>query len=63
MYFVEGKTLNSDGLSSALVNAAATGRKEIVIRGDQDTDYKHIVNALNLCNQAGLVNHRLAIAD
>jgi biopolymer transport protein ExbD len=54
---VNGQTLSEDELLAKLRNIAAVYRDQaVILRGDELTDYKHVIRVLDTCQKAGIWN-------
>jgi len=60
---VNRRTLNATELNDMLKNLVQLYPEQaVVIRGDETGAYKHIVNVLNICSEAGVTNVAFATA-
>ena len=60
---VNRRTLSTTELSDMLKNLIQLYPEQaVVIRGDESGAYKHIVNVLNICSEAGITNVAFATA-
>ena len=60
---VNRRTLSGPDLTALLQNLVKLNAEQaVVIRGDEAGAYKHIVNVLNICSQAGVTNVAFATA-
>lgn len=54
---VYGQTMTEDELLGKLKNIVANNKDQaVILRGDEVTDYKHIIHVLNACQKAGIWN-------
>ena len=54
---VEGKTLSSEKLFETLSSVAKEYKDQaVILRGDKETAFEHIVEVLNVCQKAGIWN-------
>jgi biopolymer transport protein ExbD len=60
---VNRRTLNATELGDLLRNLVQLDPQQaVVLRGDETGAYKHIVDVLNICSQAGVANVAFATA-
>ncbi len=60
---VNRRTLNATELGDLLRNLVQLDQQQaVVIRGDETGAYKHVVDVLNICSQAGVANVAFATA-
>jgi len=61
---LNGKQLTSNELFLQLRQAQANnpGRQTVIVRGDERCPYKHVFAVIDLCEKAGIRDHRLASA-
>ncbi len=61
-FFVNNKIITAVELEDILIRAAANnpGRQSVAVRGDETSDLKYTVTALNLCKRAGIRDYRIA---
>lgn len=59
---LQQRELTMEALGSVLKRVAeiAPGRR-LVIRGDEDADYKHLIRVMDLCQQADIYNFSFAV--
>lgn len=62
-YFVAGDRLNEQQLVARLRQSQANnpGNQAVIIRGDEAADWKHVARVMSLCNQAQIVDYRVAV--
>ena len=61
-FFIGDRRLATGELNQMLRQAAADnpGRQSVVIRADKECVWEHVVQVMNLCNQAGINDYRVA---
>jgi len=61
-YVVHGETLELEQLQQALQQAVADNplQQRVLIRADRRAEFQLVVNVMDLCNQAGVVEYRVA---
>jgi biopolymer transport protein ExbD len=61
-YVVQGETLGLEQLQQALQQAVADNplQQRVLIRADRRAEFQLVVNVMDLCNQAGVVEYRVA---
>ena len=60
---VNRRTLSGPELTELLKNLAQLNAEQaVVIRGDEEGAYKHIIGVLNICTEAGITNVAFATA-
>lgn len=62
-FYVGGELLNESALSQRLRRAQTDnpGNQPVVIRGDEDADWKYVARVMSLCNQAQINDYRVAV--
>jgi biopolymer transport protein ExbD len=61
---VNGQTYNTDELLAKLQNIivmAGTNEQAVIIRGDEVTDYSHVIRVMDACQKAGIYNIAFAV--
>ena len=60
-FYLGQEERTEDSLEQALRTAVARyADQEVMIRGEADGPYQHVMTVLNICNRAGITNLRLA---
>lgn len=61
-YVVQGETLGIEQLQQALLQAVANNplQQRVLIRADRRAEFQLVVDVMDLCNQAGVVEYRVA---
>lgn len=61
MYFVDGQTLDANGLETLLKTALTNNplNQSVIIRGDRRVSLQYIVTVMDLCNKLGIANYKI----
>ncbi|MHC4876880.1 MAG: ExbD/TolR family protein [Planctomycetota bacterium] len=62
-FYVGGNALTEQQLATQLQRAQVDnpGNQTVVIRGDEAADWKYVARVMSLCNQAQIVDYRVAV--
>ena len=62
-FYVGGNVLSEQQLATQLQRAQVDnpGNQTVVIRGDEAADWKYVARVMSLCNQAQIVDYRVAV--
>lgn len=62
-FYVGGNQLNEQQLADQLRRTQVNnpGNQSVVIRGDEAADWKFVARVMSLCNQAQIVDYRVAV--
>jgi len=62
-FYVDGEVFDEASLAARFqrVQADNPGNQSVVIRGNEGADWKYVAQVMSLCNQAQIVDYRVAV--